>query len=147
MESATAEQRPILSAQCRAGRALVKWSRDQLAKASRVALRTIIDFERDARAPRNATLDAIQRALEAASVVFVEENGGGPGVRLRAAGSAAPDAGWTARGVLDARGMADLAIDRAFERSGEAERRVRDRRRRALTEMPTDLAKGKPTKR
>jgi transcriptional regulator with XRE-family HTH domain len=72
----------ITSAQCRAGRALIGWSRDQLADASKVALRTIVDFERDAREPREVTLDAIQRALEAAGVIFVAENGVGPGVRL-----------------------------------------------------------------
>jgi hypothetical protein len=33
--------------------------------------------------PRSATLDVIRRALEAAGVVFIDENGGGPGVRLR----------------------------------------------------------------
>jgi hypothetical protein len=83
MKSATSEQRTITSAQCRAGRALLKWSRDELAEASGVALRTIIDFERDARAPRGATLHSPAGALEAAGVVFVDENGHGPGVRLR----------------------------------------------------------------
>jgi transcriptional regulator with XRE-family HTH domain len=83
MKSATSDPRSITSAQCRAGRALLKWSRDELARTSRVALRTIIDFERDARAPREATLDSLARALESAGVIFVEENGAGPGVRLR----------------------------------------------------------------
>ncbi|MFI5012606.1 MAG: helix-turn-helix domain-containing protein [Hyphomicrobiales bacterium] len=83
MKSATSQEQPISSAQCRAGRALVKWSRDELAEASRVALRTIVDFERDARMPRSATLDSLARALKTAGVVFVEENGHGPGVRLR----------------------------------------------------------------
>lgn len=73
----------ITSAQCRAARALIEWSRDQLAEASMVALRTIVDFERGAREPRAVTLDAIQRALETAGVIFVAENGEGPGVRLR----------------------------------------------------------------
>jgi transcriptional regulator with XRE-family HTH domain len=61
----------------------VKWSREDLAEASSVALRTIVDFERDARAPRGATLESLAHALEAAGVVFVDENGHGPGVRLR----------------------------------------------------------------
>ncbi|WP_411034305.1 helix-turn-helix domain-containing protein [Shinella sp. BYT-45] len=73
----------ITPAQCRAARALIEWSRDQLADASKVALRTVVDFERGAREPREVTLDAIQRALEAAGVIFVAENGEGPGVRLR----------------------------------------------------------------
>lgn len=76
----------ITSAQCRGARALIDWSREQLAEASKVAARTIIDFERGARAPREVTLDAIQRALEEAGVIF-EADGetvtGGPGVRLK----------------------------------------------------------------
>ena len=33
--------------------------------------------------PRRATLAVIRRAFEAAGVEFIDENGGGPGVRLR----------------------------------------------------------------
>ena len=33
--------------------------------------------------PRNATLEVIRRAFESAGVEFIDENGGGPGVRLR----------------------------------------------------------------
>jgi hypothetical protein len=33
--------------------------------------------------PRRATLDVIRRAFESAGIEFIEENGGGPGVRLR----------------------------------------------------------------
>jgi transcriptional regulator with XRE-family HTH domain len=73
----------ITAAQCRAGRALIEWSREQLAEASKVALRTIVDFERSARSPREVTLDAIQRALETAGVIFIEANGEAEGVRLR----------------------------------------------------------------
>ncbi len=73
----------ITSAQCRAARALIDWSRDQLAERSKVALRTIVDFERSAREPRTVTIEAIERALESAGVIFVAENGEGPGVRLR----------------------------------------------------------------
>ena len=32
---------------------------------------------------RRATLDMIRRAFEAVGIEFIEENGGGPGVRLR----------------------------------------------------------------
>jgi len=58
------------------------WSREDLATASRVSLRTIVDFERGARDPRELTLDAIERALAEAGVQFIPENGGGAGVRL-----------------------------------------------------------------
>jgi ribosome-binding protein aMBF1 (putative translation factor) len=73
----------ITPAQCRAARALLEWSREDLAGPSKVALRTIVDFERSAREPREVTKDALQRALEAAGVEFIPENGGGAGVRLR----------------------------------------------------------------
>ena len=33
-----------------------------------------------------ANNDAVRRALEAAGVEFIDENGGGPGVRLKKAG-------------------------------------------------------------
>jgi hypothetical protein len=33
--------------------------------------------------PRRATVDVIRRALEIAGIEFIDENGGGPGVRLR----------------------------------------------------------------
>ena len=80
----------ITEAQCRAARALIGWSREQLAEASKVGLRTIVDFERSARDPREVTNDALRRALEAAGVEFIERNGGGPGVRLRETMTAAP---------------------------------------------------------
>lgn len=75
----------ITAAQCRAARALLDWSREQLASASRVALRTIVDFERGARAPREVTLLAIRSALESAGVIFLEtgDMASGPGVALK----------------------------------------------------------------
>ncbi|MEO1242862.1 MAG: helix-turn-helix transcriptional regulator [Pseudomonadota bacterium] len=69
--------------QCRAARALIEWSRAELAEAAQVSERTITDFERGARSPINASLAALTRALESAGVEFIPENGGGPGVRLR----------------------------------------------------------------
>ncbi|MCW3780276.1 helix-turn-helix domain-containing protein [Defluviimonas salinarum] len=69
--------------QCRAARALVSMSQDQLADASGVAKRTIASFEMEQRRPYERTLDAIRAALEAAGVEFIPENGGGAGVRLR----------------------------------------------------------------
>jgi len=73
----------ITPSQCRAARALLNWSRDNLTAGSKVAKRTIADFESDARSPHNSTLAAIQTALEAAGVEFIAENGSGPGVRLK----------------------------------------------------------------
>lgn len=69
--------------QCRAARALVSISQDRLAEASGVAKRTIASFEKEGRQPFERTMNALQEALEAAGVQFIEENGGGAGVRLR----------------------------------------------------------------
>lgn len=76
----------ITPAQCRAARALIDWSQQQLADAAKVGVVTIRQFEGGASAPRNATLTVIRAALEAAGVIFVAENGEGPGVRLRKGG-------------------------------------------------------------
>ncbi|MGO8867330.1 MAG: helix-turn-helix domain-containing protein [Alphaproteobacteria bacterium] len=73
----------ITPAQTRAARALLGMSREELANASEVALRTLADFESGTRAPHRPTLGAIRTALEAAGVEFISENNGGPGVRLR----------------------------------------------------------------
>jgi transcriptional regulator with XRE-family HTH domain len=73
----------LTPAQCRAARALLDWPRETLAEASKVGLRTLIDFERGAREPRELTKDALCRAIEAAGVIIIPENGEGPGVRLR----------------------------------------------------------------
>jgi transcriptional regulator with XRE-family HTH domain len=69
--------------QCRAGRALLAWSQQELADAAKVGVVTVRQFESGGAQPRNSTLDVIQRALEAAGVIFIDENGEGPGVRLR----------------------------------------------------------------
>jgi transcriptional regulator with XRE-family HTH domain len=74
----------ILSAQLRAARALVGWSREDLAKASGVPAPTIRDFELGNTDPKQGTVQKWRRALEAAGVEFQEETeASGPGVRLK----------------------------------------------------------------
>jgi transcriptional regulator with XRE-family HTH domain len=73
----------LSAAQCRAGRALVKLTQNDLSAAAKVAKKTITDFEIEGRTPYPRTLEALQAALEAAGVEFIAENGGGAGVRLR----------------------------------------------------------------
>jgi len=73
----------ITPAQCRAARALLNWSQQQLADASKAGVVTIRNFEGGKSSPINSTLEVLRRALESAGVIFVEENGEGPGVRLR----------------------------------------------------------------
>jgi transcriptional regulator with XRE-family HTH domain len=71
----------ITPAQCRAARAMLNWSRKELAEAAGVAERTIVDFERGARTPYERTLRDVAAALERGGVEFIPANGGGPGVR------------------------------------------------------------------
>jgi transcriptional regulator with XRE-family HTH domain len=73
----------ITSAQCRAARGLLEWSQQELARRARVGIVTVHQLEAGVSQPRHATLEVIQRAFEAAGVEFIDENGGGPGVRLR----------------------------------------------------------------
>ncbi len=56
---------------------------EQLAAAAGVSKVTLSDFEIGKRSPHPRTLAAIRGALESAGIEFIEENGGGPGVRLR----------------------------------------------------------------
>ncbi|MEO1192387.1 MAG: helix-turn-helix transcriptional regulator [Pseudomonadota bacterium] len=62
-------------------RAALGWGVLDLARAAKVATSTVTRFEKGEEL-RERTVDALQQALEAGGVVFIEENGGGPGVRL-----------------------------------------------------------------
>ncbi len=73
----------INAAQCRAARALLGWSRDALAAHAKVGKRTIVDFEREARAPHESTRIALRLAFEVAGIEIIESNGGGAGVRFK----------------------------------------------------------------
>lgn len=73
----------ITPAQSRAARALVSMSQIELAQASGLGQSTVIDFERERRAVSAPAIAAIRAALEAAGVVFLPENGNGPGVAHR----------------------------------------------------------------
>jgi transcriptional regulator with XRE-family HTH domain len=73
----------INSAQCRAGRGLLAWSQQQLADAAGIGVVTVHQLEAGTSEPRRATLEVIKRAFENAGVEFIDENGGGPGVRLK----------------------------------------------------------------
>lgn len=72
-------------AQSRAARGLVSMTQADLAKAANLGQSTVIDFERERRAVSAQAIDSIRTALEAAGVVFLPENGNGPGVALRKA--------------------------------------------------------------
>lgn len=73
----------ITGAQCRAARALAELSRQALSRLSGVDEAAIEMFERKLDKPDPAAVDAVTQALEAAGVVFLPENGGGVGLRLK----------------------------------------------------------------
>jgi transcriptional regulator with XRE-family HTH domain len=62
----------LLAGQCRAARALLSWSQNELGQRARVDQKTIADFERGTRNPHPRTIEALVKALEDAGVVFVE---------------------------------------------------------------------------
>lgn len=80
------------SAQIRAARALLRWSAEDLAQHSSLGVTTIRRAElTEAATSLTVSNDlAVRRALENAGVEFIDENGGGAGVRLRKPGTKGP---------------------------------------------------------
>jgi hypothetical protein len=81
--------RKVSIRQVKAARALLAWSQGDAARNSGVSVPTIKRLEAldGVIGGRADTSERIVAALEAAGVIFIEENGGGPGVRLRNAPS------------------------------------------------------------
>jgi len=75
----------VTSAQCRAARGLLDWTQTKLSESAKVSLSTVKGFEGGRSAPVLQNLAAIRAALEAAGVEFIDENGGGAGVRFKKA--------------------------------------------------------------
>jgi hypothetical protein len=75
----------MLPIQCRLGRTAIRWGVRDLAKAADVSHDTVVRFERGEEL-KDRTVTAMRAALEKAGVVFIPENGGGSGVRLKKRG-------------------------------------------------------------
>lgn len=71
--------------QIKAARALLGWSQTDLATEADVSVPTIkrLEAEDGPLGGRSDTGEKIHTALKAAGVEFIDENGGGAGVRLR----------------------------------------------------------------
>ena len=71
--------------QVKAARSLLAWSQEDLAVAADVSLPTIKRLEAvdGPVGGRGETAEKIRAALQKAGVEFLDENGGGPGVRLK----------------------------------------------------------------
>ncbi len=85
MKSKGKSAKTLTSAQIRAARGLLRWSAEDLARQASLGLATIRRAEgADSETSMTAANDlAVRNALEAGGVEFIDENGGGPGVRLR----------------------------------------------------------------
>jgi transcriptional regulator with XRE-family HTH domain len=75
----------VTTRQIKAARALLGWSQADLARSSRVSEPTIARLEsvEGELGGREGTTEKIRIALQTAGIDFIEENGGGLGVRLR----------------------------------------------------------------
>jgi hypothetical protein len=75
----------LTSEQLRAARAILRFEQRDLSDASKVSLATIKRLEviPGLLTANRPTIAALKLALELAGVEFINENGGGPGVRLR----------------------------------------------------------------
>ena len=69
--------------QCKAARALLGWTQEQLAITAGIGISTVREFELGQRKPIARNRQAILDAFSAAGIEFIDENGGGPGLRLR----------------------------------------------------------------
>jgi transcriptional regulator with XRE-family HTH domain len=108
--------------QCRQARVLLNWNLTDLARASGCAYHTVRYVEAGRGQPRPGTLAAIRVAFEAVGVVFIDEVGEGPGVRLRNPAPLTPEQclrarkllGWTRVRLAGLAGCSDSAV-RTFE--------------------------------
>jgi transcriptional regulator with XRE-family HTH domain len=75
----------LTSEQLRAARAILRLDQKALSDTSKVSLATIKRLEANAGVltANRPTIAALRLALEVAGIEFINENGGGPGVRLR----------------------------------------------------------------
>ncbi|GAJ91064.1 helix-turn-helix domain-containing protein [Rhizobium rhizogenes] len=84
----------ITPSQCRAARGIIGWSQAELCEAAGVGRATLANFEAEKTTPYERTLRDVERALEAAGVVFLDgtySGSGGPGVRIASSASSPID--------------------------------------------------------
>ena len=84
LNGSTGNLRLITIEQIRAARGLLGWSQTELASRAGLSLPTVKRLEAGF-GPRvsDEARAKLQRALEAAGIDFIEDNGGGTGVRVR----------------------------------------------------------------
>jgi transcriptional regulator with XRE-family HTH domain len=83
MDYKMSDEKILTPEQCRGARAMIGWSRDELAICSKVSAATLADFEAGKRTPYGRTLVDIRKTLEGEGVEFLPQEQRGSGVRLR----------------------------------------------------------------
>ena len=75
----------LTSHQIRAARALLRWTAQRLADEAELGISTVQRMEaaEDVPSASGRNLEAVQRCLEAAGIVFIEEDGRGIGVKFQ----------------------------------------------------------------
>jgi transcriptional regulator with XRE-family HTH domain len=68
---------------CRAGRAILNWSMEDLAERAGVSVSTIRDYENGSRTPLYLTLKSVAQAFAEEGIEFVGGQGEKPGLRLQ----------------------------------------------------------------
>lgn len=74
--------RRISPSQCRMARAGLSLSVRDLARLAQVSGLTVTRFENGSVSCPDEAIDALRRTLESGGAEFIDENGGGPGVRI-----------------------------------------------------------------
>jgi DNA-binding transcriptional regulator YiaG len=74
---------PMTPGQCRAARALLGITQSQLARAAKLGLSTVVDFEKERRLVSDEAVNAMKTALQRAGIEFMGGNGAGEGLLLR----------------------------------------------------------------
>ena len=105
----------FMPVQCRMARAALGWGGRELAAAAKVSTDTVARFERGDEL-KERTIDALQRALEAAGIEFT--NGDQPGVRLTKAAAARP----AEPGSAQSRRVAAKVVRRKTAKANEKKR-------------------------
>ena len=72
----------MLPVQCKMARAALGIKISELAKLADMSTNTIVRFE-TGKALKASTVDDLRLVLESAGIIFISENGDGPGIRLR----------------------------------------------------------------
>ncbi len=62
---------------------MLDWKQTDLAKAAGLSEMSVKNVEKGQKDSRMSTIHSIRSALEAAGILFIDQNGNGPGVRLR----------------------------------------------------------------